>query len=175
MVKDIEKHGGSCEALKREVKSLEDTYRYHYEGGNRPSHLPSSSNNKKEGAVILDSSGDFVDCCGNTCLFLVEEKVKEKPLVIMKDEKIKTCNYCQKGIIEGISDTNLCIVERQRPSTADYPENLNRETKDIFYHCECYRKKFDTTETKKLREKIRETMTIHHYAPKGIFKNKNEK
>ena len=43
-IKTSEKNGISCEALKKQLKETEDTYRYHYEGGSRPAHYPSTSN-----------------------------------------------------------------------------------------------------------------------------------
>ena len=90
----------------------------------------------------------------------------------MKDTKIQLCNYCQKPIVERIGhEVSLCVVERQRPSTEDYPKNLNRETKDIFYHQECYKEKqgFTEVDIKKIIENFEKTMTIHHYSPEKVF------
>jgi hypothetical protein len=53
-IKNAEKQGQSCEGLKRNLKQLEDSYRYHYEGGSRPSNLPSSSNNTWVGCHKCD-------------------------------------------------------------------------------------------------------------------------
>jgi len=43
-IKNFEKAGSPCEAYKKQLKEYEDLYRYHYEGGSRPAHMPSSSN-----------------------------------------------------------------------------------------------------------------------------------
>ena len=60
--------------MKKQLKELEDIYRYHYEGGNRPSHLPASLNNtwvgchKCEWERQLDDNenkNSFIDNCGN--------------------------------------------------------------------------------------------------------------
>jgi hypothetical protein len=91
----------------------------------------------------------------------------------MKDKKLKDCNLCQEAIVRGISDVVLCVVERQRPSTEDYPKNLNIETEDIFYHQECYKKKHGITVSKtkeeiefeEMRKKVREAIVESYRIP----------
>src|SRR4051794_30352961 len=98
----------------------------------------------------------------------------------MKDKKIKYCNYCQKSIVEFFTAPTLCIVERQMPNNKDYPKNLNLETKDIFSHVECYKKKHglwteEDEKEKKRRDEFGRAMLISCRMPEEeVFEIKDK-